>query len=128
MLPLVSMKLLSTLTIVDCDVFDISPLSTLQKLTRLDLSCNSITDISPLSSLRRLTVLKLEGVHVMDFRPLKCLTQLSYLNVNMDQELIESLSVPRVELIMASAVTEEGIAKVKDSACKMLIRADVKVA
>ncbi|KAL0224939.1 hypothetical protein RCL1_002851 [Eukaryota sp. TZLM3-RCL] len=46
------------------------------------------------------------------------------------KELIESLSVPGVELIMASAVTEEGIAKVKDSACKKLIdmRADVKVA
>jgi len=75
---------LTGLWLYNNQISDVSPLSGLTNLTQLYLSGNEISDVSPLSGLTNLTNLNLSYNQISDVSPLSGLTNLTllYLNVN----------------------------------------------
>ncbi len=72
---------LSSLSLTEDELTDISSLSGLGGLTMLDLSGNGISDLSPLSALSSLRTLYLDRNPIEDFSPLYGLTELSMLSI-----------------------------------------------
>jgi len=70
------------LSLVNCNITDISDLAYCKDLTSLDLQGNSITDISALSGLTKLTRLVLWDNNITDIGPLSSLTALTYLDLD----------------------------------------------
>lgn len=78
---LVRLYALTTLSLPDNALSDISPLSVLGGLTHLNLSGNQISDIQALSSLVSLRSLALDGNPIRDLTPLCALSTLTTLSI-----------------------------------------------
>ena len=78
---LVRLYALTSLTLSDNALSDISALSSLGGLTHLNLSGNQIADIGPLSALVSLRSLTLDGNPVQDLSPLCSLSMLTTLSI-----------------------------------------------
>ena len=72
---------LTTLSLQDNNIRDLSPLTQLTQLTTLDLSENNIRDLSPLARLTQLTTLYLEDNQIIVITSLAQLTQLTKLSL-----------------------------------------------
>ena len=77
----VRLRALSSLSIADNSITDISPLTALGGLTTLNLSGNRISDVSPLAGLFGLRTLYLDSNPITDFTPLYGLDNLILLSV-----------------------------------------------
>lgn len=77
-----SMPHLSRLTLSDCFISTVAPLSSATNLLYLDLSNNTIRDLSPLSALQNLQELHLAHNAVVDLTPVSALQKLSKLDVS----------------------------------------------
>lgn len=77
--PLASLNQLSSLTVLNTNISDITALSGLASLTHLHLQQNQIQDVSPLSELTNLETLFLSLNQIEDISPLANLTNLSSL-------------------------------------------------
>lgn len=77
-----SMENLKSLTIAQCGLSDISPLTNAHNLEYLDLSYNSIGDVAPISSLPNLKTLYLAHNALTDLSALSSLSNLQDLNVS----------------------------------------------
>ena len=77
-----AMEHLTSLTIAQCDLSDISPLSNAQKLEYLDLSYNSIRNVGPIGSLPSLKTLHMAHNALTDLSDLTGLSALEVLNVS----------------------------------------------
>lgn len=77
----VRLRALSSLSIADNSITDISPLTALGGLTTLNLSGNRISDISPLAGLLGLRTLYLDSNPITDFTPLYGLDNLILLSI-----------------------------------------------
>ncbi|UZP05185.1 MucBP domain-containing protein (plasmid) [Clostridium botulinum] len=75
-LPLEGQSKLRSLTVVGCDISDISSLKDSINLKHVSLSENNITDITVLNNLTQITDLELFKNHVSDITPIKNLTNL----------------------------------------------------
>ncbi len=73
---------LSKLTLADCGISSIRPLSAAKNLTYLDLSNNTVRDISPISEMKGLQQLNLGRNALTDLSSLSGLQQLSFLDVS----------------------------------------------
>jgi Leucine-rich repeat (LRR) protein len=73
---------LTELTLADCDLTSIAPLSNAQNLTYLDLSYNTIGNITALSGMRNLQALYMEHNALSDLSALSPLTGLTTLDVS----------------------------------------------
>lgn len=80
--PLKALINLTDLYVAKTGVADISPLSELKNLTILYLINNKIVDVSPLSDLENLTILFLINNEIVDISPLSALENLSQLNLD----------------------------------------------
>ena len=78
---LVRLYALTSLSLPDNALRDISPLSVLGGLTHLDLSRNQITSVQPLSSLGSLRSLTLDGNPIQDLSALSSLSTLTTLSI-----------------------------------------------
>ncbi len=78
---LVRLYALTSLSLPDNALRDISPLSGLGGLTHLDLSRNQITSVQPLSSLVSLRSLTLDGNPIQDLTALSALSTLTTLSI-----------------------------------------------
>lgn len=102
---------LSSLSLTEDSLRDVSPLSGLGGLTMLDLSGNEISDLSPLASLTGLRSLYLDGNPIRDFTPLYGLSELKMLSIR-DIELSEaqlkelSEALPNCAIHSETAVAE----------------------
>ena len=88
---------LTSLTITDAGLIDISVLSSLTKLEKLTLGYNEIVDLTPLANLTNLTELELYNNRIVDLTPLSNLKNLTYLHlggtgISDDHNLIEDIS------------------------------------
>ena len=79
-----SIRGLSSLSLWQNDIEDVSPLAVLTNLSRLDLRWNSITNCGLLSSLTNLSSLYLAGNSLSNVPPLQTLTRLTLLNLDQD--------------------------------------------
>jgi len=77
--PLTVLTQLNSLSLTNTQVTDLSPLSVLTQLNSLSLMNTQVTDLSPLSVLTQLNSLYLENTQVTDLSPLSVLTQLNRL-------------------------------------------------
>lgn len=73
---------LEHLTLSDCSLSNIEPLSNSPHLVSLDLSQNAIRDVTPLSFMENLTKLDLSNNALTNISPLSALTSLQELNVS----------------------------------------------
>ena len=73
---------LTELTMADCDLTSIAPLSKAQSLTYLDLSYNTIGNITALSGIQNLQTLYMEHNALSDLSALSALTGLTTLDVS----------------------------------------------
>lgn len=80
---------LSSLSLTEDGLTDLTPLSGLGGLTMLDLSGNEISDLAPLTSLGSLRTLYLDNNPITDFSPLYRLENLSMLSIR-EIELTEA--------------------------------------
>ena len=82
---------LTTLSLQENNLRDLTPLAQLTQLTELDLSNNNISDITPLAQLTQLTKLSLAGFpsgnEVSDLTPLAQLTQLTALDLSHNKNI-----------------------------------------
>ncbi|MDJ1174156.1 CHAT domain-containing protein [Roseofilum capinflatum] len=90
-----------SLDLVNREIEDIAPLSSLTHLKGLNLSFNQIRDITPLGNLSQLSFLLLSGNKIEDITPLGNLSQLSY--VILDRNQIRNLppSFPNLRQLTA---------------------------
>lgn len=70
-----------SLTLFQCNIVDLTPISALKKLEHLDISSNLVEDISPLSQLLNVRTLYLGGNKIKDLTPLQ------------DLKLLETLAI-----------------------------------
>ncbi len=77
--------LITSLSLFNNKISDISPLKDLTQLTSLDLRENRISDISPLKDLTQLTNLNLSANQITDISSLKALTQITNLFLAINQ-------------------------------------------
>jgi len=77
--PLSSLTHLTSLSLPGNQITDIRPLAKLENLAFLILAFNQIRDVSPLANLTNLTYVVLEGNQIEDISALSALTQLNYL-------------------------------------------------
>lgn len=77
-----SLEHLTSLTIAQCGLSDVSPLANAHGLEYLDLSYNSIRDITPISSLANLKTLYMAHNALTDLAELSGLSNLEVLNVS----------------------------------------------
>ena len=73
------------LSLYDCEIIDVTPLSKLTQLTELYLDNNQIIDIAPIAKLTQLNDLLLSGNQVTDIAPITHLTQLTMLSLSGNQ-------------------------------------------
>lgn len=84
---------LISLSIIQQNLIDITPLSKFQNLVKLILNANQISDLSPLNGLSRLNFLDLHSNEIIDISPLSNLKSIIYLNLELNQiKDISSLS------------------------------------
>ncbi len=86
---------LTTLTLSNDGLTDISPLSALGGVQTLDLSNNAIADLAPLAALHELRTLYLDGNPITDFSPLYTnakLTMLSIKGIGITDRQLKELS------------------------------------
>ena len=80
------------LNLYQCNLSDLSSLSSLTRLTDLNLERNQITDLSAFKGMRGLSYLDLNTNNIEDISPLKKLTNMIYLNLSENRiRFIESL-------------------------------------
>ncbi|MBC7820058.1 MAG: leucine-rich repeat domain-containing protein, partial [Planctomycetaceae bacterium] len=79
--PLAGLSGLNSLKLYKTPVSDLSPLAGLSGLTSLDLSATPVSDLSPLAGLSGLTWLNLNGTQVSDLSPLAGLSGLTWLDL-----------------------------------------------
>ena len=70
---------MTSLTLIDNEIFDITPLAGLTQLTELSVSDCNVSDITPLAGLADLTVLGLSRNDISDITPLAGLAELTTL-------------------------------------------------
>ena len=105
---------MTTLSLGDNDIADITPLAELRSLTRLDLYNNEISDIAPLAGLEALTVLLLDDNYIADVTPLAELRSLTGLDLYNNEisdatPLAELRSLTRLDL-RGNAISEIALA------------------
>ena len=83
---------LISLSIIQQNLIDITPLSKFQNLVKLILNANQISDLSPLNGLSRLNFLDLHSNEIIDISPLSNLKSIIYLNLELNQIKDISLS------------------------------------
>ncbi|KAL0220260.1 hypothetical protein RCL1_000115 [Eukaryota sp. TZLM3-RCL] len=77
-----SLQTLRYLTLIDVETVEFSALASLKQLRNLHLECKNMLDVSPLSCLEELVELSLVATKVVDLWPLIELTKVSTLNVS----------------------------------------------
>ena len=102
---------LSSLSLTEDELTDLSALSALGGLTMLDLSGNELRDLQPLASLTGLRTLYLDGNPIRDFTPLYGLQELRMLsirNIEVSEEQLAELSaaLPQCAIHSEAAVAE----------------------
>ncbi|SMF57740.1 leucine-rich repeat domain-containing protein [Pseudobacteriovorax antillogorgiicola] len=85
-----SLRELTTITIPDKDIVDISPLYGLSKVVSVDLDGNKVKDISALSSFSKMEDLQLYDNNISDLEPLSHLKNLK--NLHLESNAIEDVS------------------------------------
>lgn len=97
------------LDLINSQITDISPLTSLTHLQQLSLSVNQIRDISPLAQLPQLSFLLLDRNQIVDVSPLANLTQLNYLVLDQNQitevTALAKLTHLRSLMLMANPLT-----------------------
>lgn len=78
-------KAVTSLTLVNCRIRNISPLSRFKSLKTLDLSNNQIKNLEPLKNLKNLEILVLSQNQISNLYPLQGLKQLKVLGLNKNQ-------------------------------------------
>lgn len=73
--------ILTSLSLADNSIRDVSPLAHLTRLESLNLHGNRLMDVNPLSKLSRLTVLDLSDNVIFNVKPLTKLTELKHLDL-----------------------------------------------
>ena len=73
--------ILTSLSLADNSIRDVSPLAHLTRLESLNLHDNRLMDVNPLSKLSRLTVLDLSDNVIFNVKPLTKLTELKHLDL-----------------------------------------------
>lgn len=73
---------LRTLSLIDCGLSSIEPLSVAQKLTTLDLTGNTIRNITPLSGMNQLVQLTMPHNALTDLTALSSLNQLEVMDIS----------------------------------------------
>ncbi|MDO5445025.1 MAG: leucine-rich repeat domain-containing protein [Eubacteriales bacterium] len=108
------MYALSSLSLADNAVSDVSQLSSLAGLTSLNLNNNRVTDISSLASLTGLRTLYLDNNPITDLTPLyylQSLTSLSIKGIQITREALTELSnaLPNCAINGAETVENSGV-------------------
>jgi len=101
---LASLPELQILTLSECSLSNITPLSGAKRLTALDLSGNAINDLSPIAYLEELTILNLSSNAVTNLSALSALENLVVLDVSYNSlTTLESLiTCPKLTSLTAS--------------------------
>lgn len=80
---------LTSLTLMDSGITDLTPLAGLTNLTELRLAFNPLSDLTPLSGLTSLTRLDLTANRISDLTPLAGLTNLTLLGVAFNHDIYD---------------------------------------
>lgn len=105
---------LSSLSLTEDGLRDVSALSCLGGLTMLDLSGNEISDLEPLAALTGLRTLYLDGNPIADFSPLYALEDLSMLSIREIDITAEQLSALSQALPDCAIHSETAAAEVRE--------------
>lgn len=106
-----SLSQLTTLSLTNCGITDVSFLSSLTRLRTLYLSGNRITDLTPLTSLTALRTLYLDNNPLTDLTPLTRLTALTTLSmqgVSVADYVLEDLQAAMPQCRIFNDSTVEG--------------------
>ena len=113
---IVQLHALSSLSLADNRLSDLSPLSSLGGLRSLDMSGNAVSDLTPLENLRDLRSLNLDGNPLGELSPLYGLEELNSLSlrgVTLEKGALEALSDALPHCAILTDGRREGVISIR---------------